>query len=141
VSVLLAHARAVRARLDTDNTAPALVVLAGKVPSGVLPPYVLVYIRLRTPEGRAIPAHVSLEATSDVIDTSAYCHCVGDDQDAALSVADRVRGLLLGVELTIAGRACFPIVHADSSPEAMNEQTGLDYVDHVDVYEFRSIPT
>jgi hypothetical protein len=140
VSVLLAHTRAVLARLDADNASPALVVLNGKVPAGQALPYVLVYFRIRTPSGQLVPDHVSKETTSDVLDTTAYCHSVGANQDAALSVADRVRVALLGVELTIANRACYPIHHADSSPAVRDEETGQDFYDLVDVYEFRSIP-
>jgi hypothetical protein len=140
VTVLLAHTRAVLARLDADNVSPALVVLNGKVPTGQVLPYVLVYFRIRTPSGREVPDQVSLESTSDVLDVSAYCHSVGENQDAALSVADRVRSALLGVELVIANRACYPIWHADSSPADRDERTGQDFYDLVDVYQFRSIP-
>jgi hypothetical protein len=43
------HAQAVLDLLDADNAAPALVFYDGKVPTGVIPPYVVVYFEEATP--------------------------------------------------------------------------------------------
>lgn len=139
-NVLQDHYRWVLARLDADDVAPALVVLHGKVPTGQVKPYVLVYFRLVTPSGEQEPDKVGFENVSDVINTTAYCHSVGGSPDAALSVAARVRAALLGVIPTIAGRVCFPIHHDDSVPADRDETTGADVYDQIDVYSFASMP-
>lgn len=141
MNVLQAHSRAMLALLDADNTAPALVVCNGFVPAATVPPYVLVYFALRTPAGFEVPDLVSLERTSDVLVTSAYCHSVGYDvPDAALAVAGRVRTQLLGVTPTIAGRVCTPIVHTDGPPTVRDEKTQRAVFDQIDLYQFTSLP-
>jgi hypothetical protein len=139
-NVLQAHVAAIHDRLDADDVAPALVVLTGVVAGDPPLPYVLVHYRLWTPSGAVEPSKVSLEKTSDVINVSAYCHCVGRDVNAALAVAGRVRTQLLGWTPTIAGRVCFPVSHEDSVPADPDETTGTDYVDQIDVYAFTSLP-
>jgi hypothetical protein len=141
VNVLQAHTRAVLALLDADNATPALVVCNGLVPDRVTPPYVLVYFALRTPAGTEVPDMVSKEQTSDVIVTSAYCHSVAYDlPDAALGVAGRVRTQLRGVIPAIAGRVCFPILHAAGPPTGRDEKSQRAIFDHIDTYEFTSLP-
>lgn len=139
-SLLLAHGRVFINLLDGDNMAPALTVQNGEVEDGVSTPYVLVYLSLRTPSGREIPQDVSLEKYSDVIVTTAYCHSVGEDAEAAISVAGRVRRALLGVEPAIAARVCYPIQHDDGAPVDRDETTGDNRFDLVDVYSFKSLP-
>jgi hypothetical protein len=139
VSAIQAHAQAFLSLLDADDVPPSLVVLDGQV-KGQLPPYVLVYFRLHTPEGTEVPEKVALEDTSDVLDTWAYCHSVGGNPTAARAVAGRVRAALLGVEPVIADRVCYPIVHDDSQPTNRDETTGTPVFDHVDVYKFTSQP-
>lgn len=141
MNVLQAHTRAVLALLDADNTGPALVVCNGIVPTGTEPPYVLVYFALRTPTGAEVPDMVSLEQTSDVIVTTAYCHSVGyDSPDAALGVAGRVRTQLRGVIPVVAGRVCFPILHVAGPPTVRDEKTQRAVFDQIDQYEFTSLP-
>lgn len=143
MNVLQAHAKAVLDLLDADNDPPALVVLSGVVPKttpATTPPYVLVYFRLWTPAGREVPEAVSLELTSDVLDTWAYCHNVGGNPNTAMAVAGRTRAALLGVTPAIAGRLCYPITHDDSQPVNRDESAGTAVFDLVDVYAFRSIP-
>lgn len=139
-NILQLHLAAINDRLDADNTAPTLVVLTGLVPPDQVLPYVLVHYRLWTPSGAVEPEKVSLEKTSDVINLSAYCHCVGRDVHGALAVAGRVRTQLLGWIPTIAGRICFPVSHENSVPADPDETTGTTYVDQIDVYAFTSLP-
>lgn len=140
MNVLQAHTRAVLALLDADNAAPPLVVCNGIVASET-PPYVLVYFALSTPTGAEVPEMVSLEQTSDVLVLSAYCHSVGyDSPDNALAIAGRVRTQLLGVTPVIAGRVCFPIVHADGPPTVRDEKTQRAVFDQIDLYQFTSLP-
>jgi hypothetical protein len=139
-TVLQDHYRWVLARLDADDAAPALVVLHGKVPKGQQLGYVLVYFRLVTPSGEQELDKVGFENTSDVINTTAYCHSVSGSPDSALFLADRVRAQLLGAIPTIAGRVCFPIRHDDSVPADRDETTGPDVFDQIDVYSFASMP-
>jgi hypothetical protein len=141
VNVLQAHTRAVLALLDADNASPPLVVCNGQVLADVVPPYVLVYFALRTPTGLEVPEMVSLEQTSDVIVTTAYCHSVGyDTPDAALGVAGRVRSQLRGVIPVISGRTCFPIVHSAGPPTSRDEKSQRPVFDQIDTYEFTSLP-
>lgn len=141
MSILLDHTRAMLALLEADDVSPALVVCNGEVTDGVVPPYALAYFSLRTPTGLEVPEMVSLERTSDVLVVSGYLHSVGYDvPDAALAVAGRVRAALLGVTPVIAGRVCFPIVHADGPPTVRDEQTGRRIFDQIDLYQFTSLP-
>lgn len=140
-NVLQDHYRWVLARLDADNAPPPLVVLHGKVEDGQAKPYVLVYFRLVTPSGEQELDKVGFEKTSDVINTTAYCHSIAGSPDAALSVAFRVRAALLGVIPTIANRVCFPVQHDDSVPADRDETTGPDVYDQIDVYSFASMPS
>lgn len=131
------HAQAVLALLDADNTSPALVVLDGKVPTGQVPPYVLVYFADSDPndaESRKLPG----ASTRHV--TDAYCHSVGGDQTAARAVAVRVRTALLDVIPTISGRICLPIRREDGQPVQRDEQTAANAWDKVDVYRLESLP-
>jgi hypothetical protein len=140
-NILQAHTRAVLALLEADDGPPPLKVLNGFVPGDVTPPYVLLYFALRTPAGTEVPDLVSLEDTSDVLVTSAYCHSVGwDSPDAALAVAGRVRACLLGVIPVITGRVCFPILHTAGPPTSRDEKTQRALFDQIDTYEFTSLP-
>lgn len=140
LNLLQLHAKVFLDQLDADDAPPPLVVLNGEVPSGVTPPYVVVYFTFRTPSGTDEPDKVSLEATSDVLYTSAYCHSVGGNQHASLAVAGRVRAALRGVTPTVAGRVCGPITFADSTPVQRDETTGTRVFDLVDVWQFLSLP-
>jgi hypothetical protein len=140
VSTTQDHANAVLALLDADNAAPALVFLDGAVPSGQLPPYVLVYLMLQTPDGLAAPDKVSLDFNSDVVDLWVYCHCVGGNAAAARAVSARVRAALLNVTPTIANRVCFPIRWREGNPPQRDESTGVLVQDLVDVYGLITVP-
>lgn len=142
-NILQQHAQAVLDLLGADVGPPPLVVLDGKVPDGQLPPYVLLWFRMRTPTGVEEPDKVALEATSDVLNTTVYAHCVGDGLQASLNcraVAGRVRARLLGVTPVVTDRGCYPITHDDSVPPAPDETTGVEVYDLVDVYSFTSQP-
>jgi hypothetical protein len=137
VNLLQTHAAWVLATLRADTV---LTVLHAKVPTGRALPYVVVHFRMRTPPGTEQPDKVALEAASDVLDTSVYCHSVGGTAEACLAVAGRVRATLLGVVPVIAGRVCFPVVHDESVPIDPDETTGTDVYDLADVYRFTTLP-
>lgn len=134
------HAAAILDRLRADVTPSQLRVLDGVVPSGQVMPYVLVYLRLWTPDGTEVPEKVSLENTSDVIETYAYCHSVGSTPASSRITAGRVRAQLLGFIPTITGRVCYPITHDDGGPTGRDENTGTGVFDLIDVYKFTSQP-
>jgi hypothetical protein len=134
------HAQAFLDLLDADNTAPALVVLDGKVPDGQSLPYVLVYFYIGTPDGPVAPDKVSLDFDSDVVELWAYCHNVGGNAMAARIEAGRTRAAVLNRTPVVAGRSCFPIRWREGQPAARDEDTGALYVDQVDVYGFTSVP-
>lgn len=130
------HAQALLALLDADNTAPALVVYDGKVPSGIDPkatPYVLVYFDSNDPE-------LDKEARPWLFEMVATCHSVGGNAQAARMVADRVRTALVGVRPTVAGRTCGPITREPGMPPQRDETTGSTVMDQVDLYRLRSLP-
>jgi hypothetical protein len=140
VNIVQSHAKVFLDLLDADNlSGDPLVVYDGRV-TGTADHYVLVYFAFRTPSGTDEPQKVSLEATSDVLDATAYCHSVGGDAAAARAVAGRVRAALLGVSPTVAGRLCYPIEHADGPPMQRDEATGTPVFDQVDVYKLTSQP-
>lgn len=139
MNILQAHADVFLTLLDADNTNPALVVVDSVV-TNQAPPYVLVYFAYQTPSGVDEPDKVSLEATSDVLHTTAYCHSVGITPQSARTIAGRVRAALLGKTPTVAGRVCFPLTHQDGPPMVRDETTGTAVLDQVDVYRFTSLP-
>lgn len=148
LNILQAHAQAFVDLLEADNTSPALVVLSGDNPRdpatgfpSTPPPYVLLYVGFRIPGGAEEPDKVSPEdAASKALYTTAICHSVGGNQHAALSVSGRVYAALLGVTPTVAGRTCGPIKRPDGNPVGRDESTGVLVSDHVDVWEFLSLP-
>lgn len=135
------HAASILALLDADDVSPALVVRDGVVPSGSVPPYVLVYFAVDSPE-----AGIDFGGTSDLsyssrrVDCYAYCHSVGGNGAAARAVAARVRAVLLDVVPTITGRTAFPIRLTESQPPVRDETTGVLVMDQVDVYRLSTIP-
>lgn len=139
--MLQAHAQAVLDLLDADNTAPALVVLDGKVPTGAVAPYVLVYFRFDRPDAVAEPDKADLSFDQVSLCTVATVHAVGGTTaSAARAVAVRVAAALLNVTPVVAGRSCFPIRWVDGQDAARDETTGTTVFDQVDIYEFTSQP-
>lgn len=115
----------------------ALTVLDGVVASTQTRPYVLAYFSDEDP----------IEADSTGLDMAAnrfvlrgYFHCVGDNAAATRALADKLRGNILGVTPTVAGRACFPIRREESQPPQRDESTGTLVMDRVDVYRLESVP-
>lgn len=133
-----AHAQAFLGLLAATD--PTLTTLDGVVPTGQVPPYVLVYFHATIPNAEQAPDAVPLEGGSEVMVMSAYCHCVGDNAAAARTVADRVQAALLNKVPVIAGRVCHPIRHEDGQPPQRDESTGRLRMDQIDVYSFRSVP-
>lgn len=97
-------------------------------------PYVLAYISVATPE------ESSIEGSSDVTTARLYAHCVGDNAQAARTVAKAVRDALLNATPTIEGRTVNPIRHEDSRAPERDETTGTLVMDAVDVYALTSWP-
>lgn len=134
-----AHAQVFLDLLDADNTAPALIVLDGVVPTGRTPPYALVYVLVSTP-GDGMPDGGDLGMRSRRVNADAYVHCVGGNAAAARAVAGRVDTALLDVTPTITGRVCSPIRQIDAQPPQRDESTGSVVMDLVKVYRFGSVP-
>lgn len=130
-------AAAMLALLDADNVSPALVVLDGKVPTGVEPPYVLVYFSSHMPEGAESQA---LDHRSRRRITRATCHSVGGNAAAARAVAERVQQALLDIQPTITGRVAFPIRHELGQDPRRDESTGGEVQDKIDVYRLETLP-
>lgn len=132
------HAAAMLALLDADNTPPALVVLDGKVPTGQIPPYALVYFADIDPEDSDSR---SLTGASQRYRCRGYVHCVGANQTAARMVAGRVRTAWLDIVPTVAGRQCMPIRREDGVQADPDETTGTAVFDLVGVYRLESVPS
>lgn len=134
-----AHADAILALLEAaPGGPPALVIYDGKVPDKpavAAKRYVLVYFVTSRPDGS------SLTADQDIAITRAYCHCVGETAAAARAVSGIVAAALVGAEVSIAGRVCWPIRDDDSSaPPRRDESTGVQVMDAVSVYRLKSVP-
>lgn len=138
--MLQAHAQSILDLLDADNTAPALVVLDGKVPTGTVAPYVLVYFRFARPGADAEPDKADLSFDQVSLRVVATAHSVGGTASAARAVAVRVAAALLNVTPSVASRSCFPVRWSDGRDAQHDETTGATVFDQVDVYEFTSVP-
>lgn len=132
-----AHADAILARLRSATGSPSLVVYDGQVPEKPAGAYVVVYLHAETPE---LPDSRSVQGGSERFVVNIYCHCVGGAALAARGIAQRVRGVLLDAVLTVPGRRCWPVRHADSQPPQRDETTGVLVMDQVDTYRLESVP-
>lgn len=130
------HADAVLALLAGASGTP-LKVYDGAVPTGGVPPYVLLYFADADPEAAD---NRPLEGGSQRFVLRVYAHCVGGNAAAARALGDRVRSALLDAVPVVAGRECFPIRREDGSPPQRDESTGTLVMDRVDVYRLESVP-
>ncbi|MFC6017798.1 hypothetical protein ACFP2T_16475 [Plantactinospora solaniradicis] len=135
--MIAAHTAAMLALLEGDDAPPALVVLDGKVPSGVVAPYVLVYFATADPE---LAESRPLTGSSQRHVTRAYAHCVGLNGLASRMVADRVRTAWLDVVPAVAGRQCMPIRREEGVQAERDEAIGAIAIDTVEVYRLESVP-
>lgn len=121
-------------------TAPALTVYEGVLPPNVTslaPPWVLVYTAVDWPGG---DPDNGLDQASLTCVTSWYCYCSGTTGTAVLAVTGRVRGALLDVRPTIAGRVCDRIEQTASEPPRPHEGTGTSVLTALSIYELRTRP-
>jgi hypothetical protein len=111
-----------------------LRVSDGSVKNGTVPPYVVPYIVVSTPE------ETCLEDVADRVECTATIHSVAGNADAVRTVSDQVWSSLLGIRPTIVGRDCSRIRLVESRPPVTDESTGVLVLDQVDVYQFVSSP-
>lgn len=139
------HADAFLALARAAAGSPPLVVYDGKVPSGALAPYSLVYFYIETPDGLIAPDKVSLTSASTAINCRAIVHCVGDEPEApraARGVAARLRNAVLDKTLSVSNWSCFPIRWIEGRPPSRNEEIpGSTIFDQVDVYGWSAVPS
>lgn len=131
-----AHAAAVLALLDADNTPPALPVFDGFVPAGTDPPstpYVVVYFDSGRPD-------LTFTGVSHRFQLHVTCHSVAGGAQSCRIVAERVAAALLDVTPFVAGRKCWPIRWEQGSPPIRHERTGTLVMNQVDVYVLTSAP-
>jgi hypothetical protein len=139
-----AVAAAVLTLLRTSGS-PPLTVHDGEVPTDPVtgrsdpPPYVLVYTTYEHPEGTG-GAGNTVDGQSKTAHARFYCHCVGDNGQAARAVAGRVRTALLDVRPVVAGRTCGLIKEEQALPPERAERTGRLVMDAVRVYRVRTDP-
>jgi hypothetical protein len=108
-----------------------LTVFDGSVPSGTVPPYVLVYTTVEWPDGAPGDALDGLSGSPVV---RWYCHCVGGNEIAARAVAQRARTQLLNQRPTIAGLNLGLIKQEQAAPPTRDATTGSLVMDAVCVY-------
>lgn len=129
------HAQALWSLAEAGGTPPA--VHRGTPPTGAAPPYAVVWINDVDPEdgpSRTINGDVgSYRAWATVIS-------VGETQDSAVTVAGIMRGRLLGVIPTIAGRQCLPIRRVDGRDVQPDRSTSITRYERADVYRLDSEP-
>jgi hypothetical protein len=131
-----AHAAAVLALLDADNTPPALTVFDGVVPAGTDPattPYVVVYFDSGRPD-------LTFTGVTHRFQLRITCHSVAGGAKSTRLVAERVAAALLDVTPTVATRKCWPIRWEDGSPPLRHERTGQLVMNQVDIYQLTSVP-
>ncbi len=123
--------------LDLLRADTSLTVYDGKVPTGAVPPYCLVYTTVERPSEDEDNA---FDNRSRVWVVRWYCHCVGsgDDASAARAVAQRVRTQLLDVRPTLSGFALSMIRQEVNNPPDRDESTGKLMMDAVSVYRLRA---
>lgn len=137
---LQAHATAFLGLLSAASGSPTLVVHDGKVPTGALPPYVVVYFAFSAPPAEGDLQTSNLNAASVRQECWAYCHNVGATTAAARAVAARTQAALLDVTPVVASRKAWPISHYEGQPAAHDETTGVAVFDQVDVYRLSTVP-
>lgn len=131
-----AHAAAVLALLDADNSPPALLVFDGVVPADTDPgptPYVVVYFDSGHPD-------LSFTGRSHRFQLTITCHSVAGGGQSVRMVAERVAAALLDVTPYVANRKCWPIRWEQGAPPTRHERTGTLVMNQVDVYTLTSVP-
>jgi hypothetical protein len=130
--VIAEHSAPILAALTSPPT--GMRMFDGPVTANTTPPYFVVYISVVTPEA------VGLEASADLVETTARVHSVGASATATRIVADWVYAALAGVRPVVAGRDCQRIRLIDGRPLDVNEETGQRVLNQVDVYRYTSVP-
>src|ERR1044071_7500712 len=103
------HARVALDLLEADSD---LTVYEGKVPDTPAARYVLVYTAVEWPRSNDGDA---LDGRSRTCWTRWYCHCVGGTEASARAIGALVKGDLLNVRPSIAGRTC-GLIEQEASP-------------------------
>jgi hypothetical protein len=136
------HVAVILDALTADDTG-ALTTSDGEVPQGASPPYRVVYASVSTPEA------IGMEAAADAVVCTAIVHNVAESAAAARVIADRTAAALIGLVPTIAGRDCGRVRLIDSAPGSRDargevsrdESTLTTVIDHIDVYQFMTVPS
>lgn len=132
----VAHANAGLALIDATD----LTLYRGKLPPNVTtlaPPWVLVFTAVEWPDD---DADHGLDHASSTCITTWYCYASGTTDTSALAASGIVRGALLDVVPTIAGRVCSPIGQVSSEPPRQHESTGTAVLTALSIYELRTRP-
>jgi hypothetical protein len=120
--------------LDALRANPDIRLSDGSVKNGTVPPYVVAYIAVTTPEA------ASLEEAADRVVTTATIHSVGGNADAVRIIAGQVWASLGGIRPDVAGRDCSRIRLIDGRPADKDETTAQVVLDQMDVYQYVSVP-
>jgi hypothetical protein len=127
----------------SEHTAPILVALDGlavpfsdgKVPTGTVPPYVVGYISVSTPEATC------MEDVVDRVSCTVITHSVGANADASRKVADQVVAALLGLRPVVANRDCGRVRLIDTVERPDRDEETLEpRLSLVHVWQYVSMP-
>jgi len=127
------HARVVLDLLTNDGNQP---VYNNYAPDNTAPPYLYVYSHVWWPGSGSDGQN--FEGVTNQCVTRAYVHCVGETDEAARSLSNRVRQLLVNVKPVIAGRSCSLIQQESSNTPEKDERSGVLIMDAVASYLFTS---
>lgn len=127
------HARVALDILEADANQP---VYEGKTPDNVHPPYVLIYTEV-TWSGNGSEGQ-TLEHITNRCVTRWFVHCAGETDQAARTLGNRVRQLLVNVQPTIANRSCSRIQQEMTERPVRDERTGVLVMDVIAIYSFTS---
>ena len=127
------HARIVLDLLTNDGNQP---VYNNYAPDNVAPPYLYVFSHVWWPGNGSDGQNFDMVTNQCM--TRAYVHCVGETDEAARALSNRVRQLLVNVKPVIAGRSCSLIQQESSNTPDKDERSGVLVMDAVASYLFSS---
>lgn len=127
------HARVMLDILTADGNQP---VYNNAAPDNVSPPYMYVFSHVWWP-GNGSDGQ-SFDGTTNQCMTRSYIHCVGETDEAARSLSNRARQLLVNTKPVVSGRSCSLIQQESSNTPDKDERSGVLVFDAVASYTFSS---
>ena len=127
------HGRVVLDILTNDANQP---VYNNAAPDNVTPPYLYVFSHIYWP-GNGSDGQ-NFEMVTNQCQSRSFVHCVGETDESARALSNRVRQLLVNVKPVIAGRSCSLIQQESSNTPDKDERSGSTIFDAVASYLYTS---